>query len=117
MPHAANYTMTIDRGAVWEKVLTILDVNLEPVPLTGATFEGEIRDPNAAVPATAATFTITPWDDLTDGRVVITLPSAQSLLLNPTKFYRYDIFMTFEGRVRRLLEGEIELRANITPQP
>ncbi len=40
---AANWNITIDKGATWQKTLTITDSNDDPVDLTGYTGEMDIR--------------------------------------------------------------------------
>jgi hypothetical protein len=113
----ANLDITIDRGADWTHVWTVKTRDGSPVDLSDSVFAGQIRDPHAIKDVAAAVFTFDLVTDGTDGKVRVTLPSAQSLLLRFDRAYEYDMFMTL-GTVRyRPLWGRCDVNRNYTPPP
>lgn len=123
MPYAANYNITVDRGAVFQEVLTLKDANDEPLDLSAGgldvEFLGEVRDPFATTPTLTATFTFEDITDGTDGMKAFILPVEETNKLKKNKLYRYDIFARFgdpaDNDFVRLLEGELTARINTTP--
>ena len=122
MPYAANYNITVDRGAVFQEVLTMNDANQDPLDLSAAgldaSFSGQVSDPFAATPTITADFQIEFLTDGTDGRVALILPVEETLKLKKNKDYRYDIFVRFgdpaDNDFVRILEGTVDARINTT---
>jgi hypothetical protein len=109
---AANYDITIDRAAEYTFVLTIQNQAGTAVNIGSATFYADIRDVNFR--RKAVSFTPTVLDSGVNGQVSFNLTEANTLVLNPSGIYEYDIFMRRGTVMERLLEGSVTVRANIT---
>lgn len=109
---AANYDITIDRAAEYTFVLTIQNQAGTAVNIGSATFYANIihRDFNNET----VSFTPTILDSGVNGQVSFNLTEANTLALQPSGRYAYDIFMRRGTVMERLLEGSVTVRANIT---
>lgn len=84
----------------------------EPVDLTGATFEAQVR-PRPGASSLWATFTIEAVD-LPQGQVRLVLPADESA--NIRRNAQWDLEVTFpDGTVRTLLYGAVMLTKQVTP--
>lgn len=113
---AAQYDLTIDRAAEYRFTLTIKDRSGALVDISGRGFYADIRE--KATKKTATTFTATITGSPTVGEVVLSLTEANTLLLNESTEYDWDLFMV-TGSVptqstERLLYGDVFVRQNIT---
>jgi hypothetical protein len=114
---AANYDITIDRAAEYKFVLTLQNQLQEPVDLAPPAsdpyaFYADIRE--TATKKEVVSFTANILDGGDNGQVAFNLSEANTLLLNPSTKYEYDIFMQRNGVMERLLFGSVTVRANIT---
>ena len=114
---AANYDITIDRAAEYKFVLTLQNQLGQPIDLapSGAgpyAFYADIRE--TATKKEVVSFTANILDGGDNGQVAFNLSEANTLLLNPSTKYEYDIFMQRNGVMERLLFGSVTVRANIT---
>jgi len=109
---AANYDITIDRAAEYTFVLTIQDQAGTAVNIGSATFYADIRDVTSR--RKAVSFTPTILASGANGQVSFNLTEANTLALQPSGRYAYDIFMLRGTVMERLLEGSVTVRANIT---
>lgn len=110
---AAKYDITIDRAAEYSFVLTVRNESQQLVDLSEDTFfYSDIRETDSK--KEAVSFTPTLVGDGSGGEVSIDLSEADTLKLNPSKSYEYDIFMRRNGGTKRLLYGSVTVRANIT---
>jgi len=112
---AAKYDITLDRAADYSFVLTINNLNGNPVNLTGDQFEGDIRFVGTKSEALEFSFT----NGGTSGQVTITLTAAQTKqLLAGSANYEYDVFIIRStangGQTIRLLEGSVTVRPQRT---
>jgi len=114
---AANYDITIPKGEDFNFTLRILDALEAPFNFNLAAPYGraEIRE-ESHKPLVAA-FTISPASGniaTTDGTLKFLLSSAQTLLLDTNKKYKWDFFL-FNSDLRiKLLYGDVKVESNIT---
>ena len=109
---AAKYDLTVARGADYSFTLRLLDVNEDPVPVTGGSvdYKAEIREAHRK-PLTAA-FTIAAGDA---GELLFSLSATATAALDVNKKYQWDFFFTdTNGYVDRLLYGDVTVIPNIT---
>lgn len=115
---AANYDITLDRAAEYSFVLTIKDSSDDPQPIdVGANeFYADLR--NAVSKEVVASFDVSLFSDGSDGAVVISLTESDTLLLNSSTSYEWDLFMlsgTSPDTIStRLLYGSVTVRQNTT---
>jgi hypothetical protein len=114
---AANYDITIDRAAEYKFVLTIQNqlnqpIDLDPPSAAPYAFYADIRE--TVTKKEIVSFTATILNDGNNGQVSFNLSEANTLLLQPSAEYEYDIFMNRGGVMERLLYGSVTVRANIT---
>jgi hypothetical protein len=109
---AANYDITIDRAAEYTFVLTIKNQAGTAVNIGSAAFYADIRD--AATNRKAVSFTPAILDSGVNGQVSFNLTEANTLSLNSSGRYVYDIFMRRSNVTDRLIEGSVTVRPNIT---
>lgn len=110
---AANYDITIDRGADYSFVLTVQNQSGVAVTLPAANLcYGDIRDSVTKQQVTSFSFT----SGLTTGQLTITLGKTLTKLLRETGGYEYDIFADIGSPAvrRRLIEGKVLVRNNRT---
>lgn len=109
---ASEYNITIDRAAEYNFVLTIRDDAQQLIDLSvGTTFYSDIREVDSKKEAISFTPTVVTGSI---GQVIFALSEADTLELNPSRSYEYDIFMKRNGSTRRLIFGSVIVRANIT---
>jgi len=111
---AATRNLTIDRGAERRFTLLIETPSGTPVNLTSSTFKAEIREEHRK--PLVASFVVSFFEgNPLLGKVVIRLPSAASVQLDVSRKYKWDFFWIDSGGVhRRLLQGSVNVRPNIT---
>jgi hypothetical protein len=109
---AANYDITIDRAAEYTFVLTINNQAGTAVNIGAAAFYADIRNVNSS--RKAVSFTPTILDSGVNGQVSFNLTEANTLALQPSSNYVYDIFMRRSGVADRLIEGSVTVRDNVT---
>jgi hypothetical protein len=106
----------IERGATWDRTVTWLagiGDDQAPVDLTGATARMQIRSAPRMPVLASVTCSISEPET---GRIDLLLTAAQTAHPDfKAGAYRYDLEVEFAGGVvRRLLEGEIRIKPNIT---
>lgn len=109
---AAQYDLSIPKGADFNFTLRILDAFDDPVALTGGNtaFKAEIRE--AHKKPLAAAFTITA---IGDGQLRFALTNEQTITLDVNKQYKWDFFWTDTyGTVDKLLYGDVTVEHNIS---
>jgi hypothetical protein len=109
---AANYDLSIPKGADFSFTLRILDAFEDPVILSGGStaFKAEIREAHRKPLATS--FFITA---LGDGQLQFTLTNEQTKTLNVETQYKWDFFWTNpSGVVDKLLFGDVTVEPNIS---
>lgn len=109
---AANYDITIDRAAEYTFVLTVQNQAGTAVNIGSAAFYADIRDVTSR--RKIASFTPTILDSGVNGQVSFNLTEANTLALQPSGKYVYDIFMRRSGVTDRLVEGSATVRDNVT---
>jgi hypothetical protein len=109
---AANYNITIDRAAEYTFILTIQNTSGSFVNIGSAAFYADIRDVTSRRKATS--FTPTILDSGVNGQVSFNLTEANTLALQPSGRYVFDIFMRRSGVSERLIEGSVTVRDNAT---
>jgi len=115
---AANYNITLDRGADYSFVLTLNSPAGTPVNITGATFDSDIRDVKTKAEAGVLVGSVTTAGS---GIATFSMTAANTKLLRAgTGLYEYDIFMSLGTSPnivkRRLLYGSFTLRPQSTNQ-
>jgi hypothetical protein len=111
---AANYNITLDRGADYSFVLTLNSPAGTPVVITGAGFDSDVRDVKTKAQAGVLSGVVTTG---ASGIATFSMIAADTKLLRAgTGLYEYDIFMTLGGVKRRLLYGSFTLRPQSTNQ-
>jgi len=111
---AANYDITLDRGADYSFVLTIQDGSLAAINVSTATFNTDILNIKTKAVAGVLETSLTA---ASSGIVTFKMTAANTKLLRAgTGLYEYDIFMTLGGVKRRLLYGSFTLRPQSTNQ-
>ncbi len=109
---SAKYDFTLYQGATFSTTLQIKDANDDAVDITNYTFAGQIRT-SAHSGDIQATFDITVANGAT-GTVSWKLSSTNSALV-PAQQCVYDVEMTqSNGDVIRILEGFVDVKANVT---
>lgn len=109
---SAKYDLVLYQGATFNRTLEIKDNLSAAVDITNYTFAGQIRT-SALSGTVAGTFTIT-ITSAVDGRVTWTMSATDTALL-PAQQCVYDLEMTqANGDVVRLLEGYVDIKANVT---
>jgi hypothetical protein len=112
---AAKYNITLDRAADYSFVLTVNNLNGDPVDLTGDQFVGDIRLIRSK--REALQFSIN--NSGASGQATLTLSAAATKTLRAgTGIYEYDVFLirssTNGGRTIRLIEGSVTVRPQFT---
>jgi hypothetical protein len=115
---AAKYDLNIARGADYTFTLRLLDINEDPVVLSGGSvaYKAEIREAHRKPLTAAFTITAVP-DDIggTVGDLLFSLDDTVTLTLDVNKKYQWDFFFTdVNGYVDRLLYGDVNVVPNIT---
>lgn len=108
----AKYDFDLHQGATFNRTIEVKDENGSAVDITGYTFASQIRT-SALSGTVAGTFTIT-ITSASAGRVTMTMTAANAALV-PAQQCVYDLEMTQDsGDVVRLLEGYVNVIANVT---
>lgn len=121
---AANtYDILIEQGATFSLNLevktdpSVAFPNGEPVDLTGALIEGQIR-PTVDSPMVLADFVGLAQDPVnTSGEINIFLSAEATKTINAIQYPNavYDVLITFpSGLVRRLIQGDVEISPGVT---
>lgn len=111
----ANQRNALEQGSRFNKKLTLKESTTGPViDITGWTWEMQVKKKVGGT----AILTLTDGDgitvtDATNGELEIDIPSADTESLSPGT-YKYDLEYTTGGETTRLLEGDIEVTAQIT---
>ena len=105
---AGIYNMIIEQGATFEKTLTIKQANGNPVNLTGYTAAGKIRTKYKS-PTSLIDFTMTFLDPRKDGKLKMSLTAAQTAALEARNNCVYDVEITLNGTVQRLIQGQVDI--------
>lgn len=109
---AAKYDFDLYQGATFNRTIEIKDSDSAAVDITGYTFAGQIRT-SAQSGTVQGTFDIT-ITSASNGRITWVLTSTDSALV-PAQQCVYDLEMTQAGGdVIRLLEGFVNVKANVT---
>lgn len=113
----ARQNLTVYQGADFQRALELKDESSVLIDLTGYTFRGQAKlTYSESDPAFSFSFTLR--DQGTDtGLVDMTISAAETAAVNISKTtrYLYDIEMVdADGIVRRIVEGSIELRPEVT---
>lgn len=102
--------IAIECGADFRMKFTITDDNDQPIDLTGAIVEAQLRQYESAVDY----FQFVATHNQTGGTVTMTLPKEVTNLVSYSSGY-YDVFVTLAGGSRsRVLHGDVTVKANIT---
>lgn len=113
---AGRHDYVIERGATWDRTVTWLageGDDQAPVDLTGATARMQVRRAQGRPVLASVTCSI---PEPETGRIDLLLTAAQTGHADfRAGSYQYDLEVEFAGGVvRRLLEGAIEVKPNIT---
>jgi hypothetical protein len=112
---AANYNITLDRGADYSFVLTIQNQAGAAVDLTSTTFIADVREVASKVEVLDLAPVI--LGSVANGQVTITITKAQTKTLRAgSGIYEWDLFMDRGSPVvrTRLLYGSLTARAQTT---
>lgn len=108
---ASTYNISIERNADYSVTLILKDAAGDPVDLTDATVDAEIKQ-DYYFP-TMMTFTVTKTNPAA-GQVALSLTGIQTALLHPGPL-KYDVLVKFQnGTFQKLLKGIITVDTNIT---
>ena len=105
---AGIYNMTIEQGATFEKTLTIKQANGNPMNLTGYTAAGKIRTKYKS-PISLIDFAMTFLDPRTDGKLKMSLTAVETAGLEARNNCVYDVEITLNGTVQRLIQGQVDI--------
>lgn len=106
--------LTIEQGASFSRVITIEDSIGNPVNINSDTFRGQVRSSYKSGKV-QANFTFTIYTDGSDGKVAISLSDEDTALMDAGKNFVYDVeWINSNGTVRRLLEGNANITAEVT---
>lgn len=109
---SAKYDLTLYQGATFNRTLEIKDSNSAAVNITGYTFAGQVRT-SAHSSTVAGTFAVA-IGNAAAGRITWEMSATNSALV-PAQQCVYDLEMTkTNGDVVRLLEGFVDVKANVT---
>lgn len=89
------------------------NVTSAPLDITDYTFTGKVRE-NYTTTEVAAEFTITKIEPYSSGAIVLELENSKTKNLSLRK-YVYDIMAESESFKRKILEGYINIRPQVTP--
>ena len=109
---APEYNLKVARGEDFSFNLVIRDSAAAPVNLSGDTFAGEVRRQYGAPKIAEFTFNVT----AASGLVELKLPKAETLKLDPSRTYEYDVFWTDSSASAtiHILRGQVDVVPNIT---
>ena len=109
---SAKYDLTLFQGATFNRTLDIKDASNNAVNITNYSFAGQIRT-SAMSTTVAGTFTCS-ITNASAGRITWVMTSTNTALV-PAQQCVYDLEMTqANGDVVRLLEGFVDVKANVT---
>jgi len=109
---SAKYDLILYQGATFDRTLEIKDSDGAAVDITDYTFEAQIRT-SALSGTVAGTFDVD-VANASAGRVTWEMSSTESAGV-PAQQCVYDLEMTkTNGDIVRLLEGFVDVRANVT---
>ena len=109
---APEYNLKVARGEDFSFELVIRDASDAVVTLSGDTFAGEVRRRHNAPKIATFTFDVTQLS----GLVELKLPKAETLKLDPSRTYEYDVFWTDSSASAtiHLIRGQVDVIPNIT---
>lgn len=113
----ARQNLIVYQGADFQRALELKDESTALIDLTGYVFRGQAKaryeDANPAF-----TFTFTLRDQVADtGLVDMLIPASETsgVSINKQTKFKYDIEMVdASNKVRRIIEGEIQLNPEVT---
>ena len=101
----------VDAGSDYSNIITVADINGQPIDLTGFTVASQMRKSYSS--CVAYNFTATIYI-AADGMVRLQLPAAQSSVI-PAGRWLYDVEITSASGARtRVVEGIVTITPQIT---
>ena len=111
---AANFPITIEQGATFQKQITYKDANGDAIDLTNVSeARAQVRPTIAS--GTKADFVVTVDDDPTSGILHWSMSATTTATLTAPSTQYYDLEIEFDdGTVRRLLSGTVTVSPEVT---
>ena len=100
----------IQQGSTFLRTMTIVDSDKLPLNLTAYTLTGQLRKNYSSVEFVAFTIIVS---NASSGKIIISLNSTITNTLMFPK-YVYDVEISGNGNVYRILEGIITISPNVT---
>lgn len=115
---AAELNLYIEQGTDWERVLSLYKVGGQTVDLTDAIVEMQIRE-SAQSGSIACTPSIEILEPATQGKIRIEIARNMQLHASgetycKTQRYVYDMFILYNERRRRILNGFVFVSPEVT---
>lgn len=111
---AANYPITIEQGATFEKQITYKDANGNAIDLTNVSEARSQMRPTIASNSSES-FTVAVDDDPTTGIIHWSMDATTTSGLSAPSTQYYDLEIEFsDGTVRRLLSGTVTVTPEVT---
>lgn len=113
MATAARYDFTIEQGATFKRIFTLLDENNDPIDVTSATAVLKARKNLAG----AAILDLSVGNGITmggtDGRITVELTDTETAALTIRQMI-YDMLVDFGTEKNRVIQGEIKLALEVS---
>lgn len=107
-----TYNIVCPQGATFDRTFTF-QIDDEPVDLTGYTAAMQLR----AKPSSAAVLSLTSGNGITlggdEGTIVVSITASQTAAIAAGAYY-YDLELTLNDTVTRLIQGQFLLTPEIT---
>lgn len=110
---AGKTTLYIEQGTDFTTSLSLNDVNNTAVDLTNYTIAGKMRKSYYSTIGVHS-FTVAIDSPATAGNITISMTAAQTAAIEPSKRYVYDVNITLNGAVTRVLQGIVVVSPNAT---
>jgi hypothetical protein len=109
---APTYNINVDQGSDFGATFTLKESG-SPVDLTGYSARGQIRKKKTSSTITA-TFTCTVPDPL-NGTIIVSLPNSITKdIVEGTYFYDIEIYTVGNAYVKRIIEGVVNVKGEVT---
>jgi hypothetical protein len=109
---AQKFNLTIDAGSVFKASVTIFDLKNKPYDLEDYTIDGQIRR-NYVTENVVATFDTTKNIDPLTGNFEISIDANTTATINAGS-YVYDVIITKDADIFRVLEGAVKVTPRVT---
>lgn len=105
--------LPIDQGTDFSSIINVTGADNLAFDLTGYTARGQIR--KSYTSSTAVSFTCTVQNPAENGRIQLTLTSAQTAAMKPGRYlFDVEIIETSTSAVSRVVQGQVEINPRVT---